>query len=549
MGEQRPAIYYDAVYRESQSYKDSYKNSRYLPNWKYAYSKWLTKAEAILDIGCGTGQFAEFLHDTKFHGNYTGIDFSQEAIGQAKNRAWTWGCSSSSFLFECLNVEKSPDILEDANYSHICLFEVLEHIDNDLELLSRIKPGTTVVGSVPCFDDPAHVRTFKTAAEIIERYGPFFDGFEIHGSGATGTFMFYGKRNSVWISLPEQPKFKDKTIAVVLTNSREDQIAGALESLYGHMDGVLIIDTGVKDKTLEIAEQVVGKDRLHIHAWLWRDDFSAARNEGLRVATELGARWAVFLDTDMRYQYPENIRPFLDQTNLDVVYITTVGGFSQPLIQRLPTKVKWNGRAHNALSHSGPRTPVPYTRTWELRKTPEAQKKRFEQSRDLLLKTLEETGPTARLWYYLGDSYAGAEQVEEAIGAFRKCSDMRGWDEESAWACYRTALLLETQDKWQEALDECGKGLVRHAGVAELAWRAGYISWKLKKPAQAAYWGKLALVWSGDSFDEVKRAGFRDHEALRWGAWDVLRFALKAIGDTEGAKEAEEKYQALRPRE
>jgi hypothetical protein len=50
-------------------------------------------------------------------------------------------------------------------------------------------------------------------------------------------------------------------------------------------------------------------------------------------------------------------------------------------------------------------------------------------------------------------------------------------------------------------------------------------------------------VWT-ERVNEVKRIGFRDNKVLRSGAWDILRFALRALGDTEGAAEAEARYRA-----
>ena len=52
----------------------------------------------------------------------------------------------------------------------IC-FEVLEHVQKDLALLQRIRPGTQMLLSVPNFDDPYHVRYFTSEEQDRERYG------------------------------------------------------------------------------------------------------------------------------------------------------------------------------------------------------------------------------------------------------------------------------------------------------------------------------------------------------------------------------------------
>ena len=65
---------------------------------------------------------------------------------------------------------------------------------------------------------------------------------------------------------------------------------------------------------------------------------------------------------------------------------------------------------------------------------------------------------------------------------------------------------------------------------------------------QAIYWARLSVA--GGNFEgsglSVPRIGFRNPVALYEGPYDILRFALRQVGDVLGATEADEKYELAR---
>src|SRR5690606_37307662 len=88
-----------------------------------------------------------------------------------------------------------------------------------------------------------------------------------------------------------------KLISTTITNSRADVISAAIAAVAPHVDEVHVIDTGATDDTMRLAAAAAG-DKFRAHAWRWRDDFAAARNEALRIARATGADWALTADTD-----------------------------------------------------------------------------------------------------------------------------------------------------------------------------------------------------------------------------------------------------------
>jgi tetratricopeptide (TPR) repeat protein len=174
-------------------------------------------------------------------------------------------------------------------------------------------------------------------------------------------------------------------------------------------------------------------------------------------------------------------------------------------------------------------------------KSEEGYRRKAERDVGILTRYTAEHPDDPRWFYYLGDSLSGLGRHDEAIAAFRICASSDGWDEEGAWALYRAAECFLKLDRPVEAVEACAAGMARHAGLAELPWLAAYASWHAGIPAQAVYWAQqaIALGHFAGAGGSVPRSGFRHPPALWEGPYDVLRFALRRVGDDTGADEAE----------
>jgi len=146
---------YNKIYKCSTKYRCHYTKSPYYPLW-LASLKYIS--DNIIELGCGTGQFAQIFGDNP-NISYIGVDFSEEAINQARLR-------NPSMKFMCNDI-CSIDI---SQYDTIIAFEVLEHIKDDLGILERMKPGQRIVFSVPDYMSENHYRCFKSEDEIYLRY-------------------------------------------------------------------------------------------------------------------------------------------------------------------------------------------------------------------------------------------------------------------------------------------------------------------------------------------------------------------------------------------
>lgn len=180
--------YYDDIYRASPKYKDSGTDSTYFPVWKEVLS--LIKAKGyhkILDIGCGPGQFAEYLIKEEPTINYTGIDFSRVAIQTAKKR-----CPSASFI---QTDASATEILGNSEFDVVLIMEVLEHMHGDIDLLKKLPSGTHIIATVPNFDSFGHVRFFSGCDEVRQRYEVLISNANVMAitlSGHSKLFLLYG---------------------------------------------------------------------------------------------------------------------------------------------------------------------------------------------------------------------------------------------------------------------------------------------------------------------------------------------------------------------
>ena len=161
---QKEKEWYNQAYSVSEEYRKEPEDSMYINVWDRAIE--LINNERIVDLGCGSGQFAKLLLNKGKRFVY-GLDYSDEAISIAKK----------------LNPEHKDkfvvkDLLKDFKlpaHDLVICFEVLEHINEDLSVIKKIQSGKRFIFSVPNFDYKSHVRKFETGREIMLRYKDLLD--------------------------------------------------------------------------------------------------------------------------------------------------------------------------------------------------------------------------------------------------------------------------------------------------------------------------------------------------------------------------------------
>lgn len=122
--------------------------------------------EPIIDLGCGIGSFAKFLKTLNYK-KYIGIDFSEKSIIKAKERFpdYEFICGNLKIILTdkiCKKMMKNGKVF-------VC-FEVLEHIENDKEIIKLLPDNSLLIFSVPNISGHGHVRWFNNMQEVEDRY-------------------------------------------------------------------------------------------------------------------------------------------------------------------------------------------------------------------------------------------------------------------------------------------------------------------------------------------------------------------------------------------
>jgi SAM-dependent methyltransferase len=162
---------YDEMFKKG-GYRGVYdlpvNHSSYYPLYKQVIRELKKHPEhPILEVGCGVGGLAELL--IKRGHPYKGFDFSRVAIEKAVARTQRPDCF---WVGNALDSSNYNDI-----YKIIVCTEVLEHVDDDLGIISLWGKGSICICSVPNFGSAWHVRFFENESDVLDRYT---DLLEIH---------------------------------------------------------------------------------------------------------------------------------------------------------------------------------------------------------------------------------------------------------------------------------------------------------------------------------------------------------------------------------
>lgn len=261
-------------------------------------------------------------------------------------------------------------------------------------------------------------------------------------------------------------------VSTTLTGNSEEHIAGALESLVYWVDACIVIDTGVTDRTLEVAREVAG-DKLIVRQFPWCDDFGAARNFALQTAEEAGADWAWTLDTDERMLFKAAWSNKELETNGDLWVLFTDyvdNSYAKERIIRLNRGVHWQGVTHECVAtlpsdeHRALTVNLSFS---ELPKTPRQMFLKNRRDAQILTEYVKVDPDNPRWWVYLGMTLQLLERYEEALPPLREAMRLAGVDNEGQLAVYRLLACYGKLRRWGDALRLCDIALLLCPGDAD----------------------------------------------------------------------------------
>ena len=331
-----------------------------------------------------------------------------------------------------------------------------------------------------------------------------------------------------------------RTLTLCLIVKDEEQLLpGCLESVAGLIDELVVVDTGSTDRTIEIALAAGAK----VIDEPWTDDFSRARNVGLKHATSDFVFW---LDADERLDPAcrATLRRLVDSEsdearptiyapiiqNLDALG-RSLGADHMPRLWRRRPELFFTGRVHERVGVEVPSVLVRYEddlRILHLGYDPGIAEARGKHPRNLRLLELElkdrPDEPTL-LYYVAKEAYATGED-ERAADLFRDVVRRAPGLNFALSSYVFGAECLRSLGRAEEALELAIEGARKTPTYSELWYAAGQAALDADRPVQAeALFREAKTPTSGFAL-----SAFRDPDILEYRADVGLGRALKQQG-------------------
>jgi tetratricopeptide (TPR) repeat protein len=266
--------------------------------------------------------------------------------------------------------------------------------------------------------------------------------------------------------------------ACLIVKNEEQHLGRCLESIKDVVDEIVVVDTGSTDRTVEIAESFGAK----IGHFEWRDDFAAARNESLRLAS---GHWALWIDADeeLAKESHNTIREALIRPQFGGFFIQIVNFMDEEgdanryvhtpvrLFRRLPG-VEFEGRIHEQILPSFQRLGiVPATLVnatiyhYGYRASTMAEKDKLNRTVSMLEKEVRENPTDPFHWFNLANAYSVGGRSADAERAAKVSTAYIEPTAPYAPVVFQilTSALI-AQEKLEEALQVCDDADFRGCG-------------------------------------------------------------------------------------
>lgn len=214
-------------------------------------------------------------------------------------------------------------------------------------------------------------------------------------------------------------------------------LEGCLSSLRGHVDEFVVVDTGSKDGTPDIARNFDCK-LLHQE---WRHDFSTARNTALENAS---SDWILYIDADERLDCPEGVMlgqllpgPEFAGARVRFQPRSDMTCYSEIRLFRRDPRIRFQGSIHEsimpALNLLGRQTDLKVSKQFRVSLFHLGydgdQAHKHERNLPLLMTAIEEDPKRVYLRYHLGSTLQALGRDQEAARWLREGMELASRDD------------------------------------------------------------------------------------------------------------------------
>lgn len=333
----------------------------------------------------------------------------------------------------------------------------------------------------------------------------------------------------------------------MIVKNEEIHLARCLDSVAGLIDEIIIVDTGSTDRTVEIASAYTEK----VYTYLWKDDFSDARNYSFSKAAMDYCMWMDADDIleekekDKFLKLKQSLAPDIDMVMMK--YHTAFDEAGAPSFSyyrerwiRNGAQYRWVGAVHEVIPLNGK---ILYSDIGLSHKKigPGASDRNLKIYRKQLDKG-EHLEP--RQQYYYGRELYYHEEYEEAVSVFEQfLLSEGGWVENKIEACSICARCYEKLGQEQSALLTLLRSMSFDLPRAELCCEIGKYFLEHGSYYCAVYWYETALKMSKNEYS----GGFVLPDCYDYIPFLQLCVCYDKLGDRKKAKEYNERAGACKP--
>lgn len=251
------------------------------------------------------------------------------------------------------------------------------------------------------------------------------------------------------------------TLAMIVKDEA-DSIEATIKSVAGVVDLVVLVDTGSKDGTPEIATQACRDVGLELDGYFEKFvDFSTTRNLAIEIAEESGSQFVLMLSGNETLQGDvQALRQFCENPPAGGAFHLEckMGEMSYATTRLSRTGAGWRykGVTHEVMVGPGGgaasiTVPGVYIFHDISRRTVEQASKGWTRDVELLSKELERDPGNTRATFYLAQSYEMLKQYEKAIDTYVRRVELGGWGQEVYISLLRIARNMKNAGRpWPE---------------------------------------------------------------------------------------------------
>lgn len=226
----------------------------------------------------------------------------------------------------------------------------------------------------------------------------------------------------------EQQTRENLISVCMIVRDEERYISQSIGSVRRYVDEIIVLDTGSKDRTPEIAK-LLGAKVFHAN---WEENFAAARNESIRHAT---GEWILVIDADEEIdpESGEQLKELVRNTSVDAFEVTVrselpegdPSKYDEIVLTRLfrnKSNYRYELPIHEqirpSIERSGgviSKSPIIITHHGYNKENVQRDGSRIERNVSLLKKVLVKEPDNPYVLYQLGATYKSAGENEKAM--------------------------------------------------------------------------------------------------------------------------------------